>query len=492
MAERTSFRRLAALLLCAVLLLTSGPAAYAEEFTGAAHSIRENLALTVDGGESKNVRTLHYAYDFNRYVSLRDVAAALSGTGKSIDVRIAEGEIDISTGRAYSAVGGEGSGFADTSPESPPYVTGKLRLNPIRIDGRPLRYQSFLGSNPAGKTDCYLSVTDLAMMLDLDMKVSSEGMVIRTDGGFTIDLDELRARGFYLEVSSALVGDADTGEIFEAWEPDLSVPIASTTKLMSCICIMDAIAAGEISAADLVTIPEEAALLSRSEDGTIAMTSGQTAAVPDLLYGMLLLSSNECALALAIQTAGSEEAFTERMTRRAEELGLSDSVVFYNCHGLPIFTDSLAASKIQNRMTARDMFLLCSCLLRDYPEIVEISSTQSAWLESFGIQAWNTNPLVYNLPGVVGLKTGTTNMSGACLVAAVRTPDAQGEMHTLIAMEFGAEDSVTRTTFTEELLRYGMQRLRQAPQTAEEPAAAESGALPEDAESLIRLVLDRL
>ena len=497
---RRKIRQAAALLLVLLLLPLSFPAEAAQPEKTAAHSLLENLPFSVDGGEALTVKTLHYSYGNNRYVSLRDVAYALSGTVKSFSLAFQDGSVYITSGAPYTPAGGEGQGFPAQTQAGGPYVftTAGILVNPIFYNDRVLRYPNFLAVNPSGVTDCYLSVTDLALIMDLDLHVSADGMLLDTAGHFSIDLDALEREGFYCEVHSALVGDADTGEIYAAWEPDLSVPIASTTKLMTVLCLLDAAAAGEMTLEDTVTIPAQAAVLSRSADGVIPMTAGQSASVADLLRGMLLPSSNECALALAVHLDGSEAAFVERMNRKAREIGLSDSAVFFNCHGLPIFTDTLAATKVQNRMTARDMFLLCSHLLHTWPEVTNITSLKIAHLETLNADVGNSNPLLYNIPGVVGLKTGTTNMSGLCLVAAMEAAGPDGRTHTLLAMEFGAEDSPARVTFSEELLYYGLQRLRGEAPAAETPTpeapADEPGpsGIPDNAEDLMRLVLGKL
>ena len=171
------------------------------------------------------------------------------------------------------------------------------------------------------------------------------------------------------------------------------------------------------------------------------------------------------------------------MNRKARILGLSEGTIFYNCNGLPVYTDNLAATKVQNRMSAYDMFELVRYLLDTYPEVTRITSLKTVTLESFGVTIANTNTLLYNLPGVVGLKTGTTNMSGACLVTAMEAQDANGETHMLVSIEFGAEDSTVRTTLSEEMLRYGLQVLR------EQSASGTGAVIPIDAEELIRAVL---
>ncbi len=451
------------------------------------HTMLENLPLSVDGGEAVTVRTLHNGYPNNRFVSLRDFAAALANTSRRFNVTINGTSVALTTGADYIPVGGEGYPFPETNARTgAPYVYATEPLAPyyLELDGRQLRYLSFLGSNANSRPDCFLSLTDLAMQLDLDLTVSSAGITLNTAGRYTVDLEALREEGFFYEVHSALVGDADTGEIFAAFEPELPVPIASTTKLMSFLVVMDAVTDGRITLSDTVTITEEAERLSKTPDGAVPLQAGEKTNVTELLCGMLLPSSNECSLALAIYTAGSEEAFVEQMNRKARALGLSDGAVFYNCHGLPVYTDNLPATKIQNRMSALDMFTLVRHILRTYPDITRITSLKSVTLETLGITASNSNPMVYNLPGAVGLKTGTTNMSGACLVSAVQAPDAQGQTHTVVAVEFGAEDSGARTTLSEELLRYGMQRLREG-----DVQGAEAPAMPETAEEFIQAVL---
>ena len=129
------------------------------------------------------------------------------------------------------------------------------------------------------------------------------------------------------------------------------------------------------------------------------------------------------------------------------------------------------------------MFELVRYLLRAYPDITRITSLRTVRLESFDITIANTNTLLYNLPGVVGLKTGTTNMSGACLVTAMEAPDQNGETHMLVSVEFGAEDGTVRTTLSEEMLRYAAQVLR------EQPALSAGPAIPIDAEELILAAL---
>ena len=231
------------------------------------HTMLENLQLVIDGGSPRTLRTLHYSYANNRFVSLRDIAASLSGTAKQFDLSVSNGATDITTNMGYEPVGGENTPFEDQSV----YKTGKLSRNPISLDGREMRYYGFIGYNSAGKEDCFLNLTDIAMMMDLSFVLEEGTLFIDTSKHFVADLQE----SLFFDTHSAIVGDADTGEIYCSWEPDLSVPIASTTKLMTYVVLMDCIEKGTISADDMVTITKEAEVLSRSDDGEIEMGAQQ-------------------------------------------------------------------------------------------------------------------------------------------------------------------------------------------------------------------------
>ena len=447
------------------------------------HNILENLTLIVDGRGSHNIKTIHYDYLNNRYVSMRDFAAALTGTDKQFELSVTNDSVTIKSGQTYVGVGGEGDPFPRTrrepDEEDPLYNTGVLKNNTMEYDGVTLKYYTFIGNNTAGYKDAYINLTDLAMMMDLDIWMEDGRLNLNTHGTYSVDIATLTDEGFFDEVNSALVGDVTTGEIFISSKEDVPVPIASTTKLMTYLCIMDAVSAGEISLNDIAVVSKKGEELSRSIDGVIKIDEGQEVPVDQLLLGMLLPSSNECALTLAEHVAGSEEAFVERMNTKAALLGISDGTLFINCHGLPEFPDNTATSKIQNHMSAKSMFILCSHILKTYPQIKDITSTKSAYCEALKREVRNTNPLLYNLPDCFGLKTGTTNKSGACLVSGLKATDAEGNVHEIVAVEFGAEDSTVRVSLSQELLLYGRDKVK------ENGSATEAASVPTTVEDLI-------
>ena len=454
------------------------------------HNILENLSLVVDGGSRFNIKTLHYDYRNNRFVSMRDMAYALSGTDKQFELSVTADTITITGNKPYGAVGGEGDMFPRTQrepdDENPLYNTGVLKFNTMDYNGATVKYYTFIGSNTAGNKDAYINLTDLAMLLDLDVHMEGGEMHLNTQGTYSLDIAALKTEGFFDEVNSALVGDATTGEIFVSSMEDVPVPIASTTKLMTYLCIMDAVSAGEISLDSVATVSKKGETLSRSIDGVIKIDEGQQIHVDQLIKGMLLPSSNECALTLAEFVAGSEKAFVERMNTKAALLGIADGTLFINCHGLPEYNDDTATSKRQNHMSARSMFILVQHILKTYPQIKELTSTKSFYLEDLSREVRNTNPLLYNLNDCFGLKTGTTIKSGACLVSGMYAMDAEGNKHEIIAMEFGAEDSTVRVSLSQELLLYGRDMLKSSHEKAE------ASGTPDTPEKLITEALKYL
>ena len=106
-------------------------------------------------------------------------------------------------------------------------------------------------------------------------------------------------------------------------------------------------------------------------------------------------------------------------------------------------------------MSAEDMFRLVSYLLKVYPQITDITSLESAALQSLDLEVRNTNPLLRNMPEVTGLKTGTTNKAGACLVTTLAADDGTAE-HDLAVIVLGTEDSIERGRVSGLLARYAL------------------------------------
>ncbi|MCM1057859.1 MAG: D-alanyl-D-alanine carboxypeptidase [Firmicutes bacterium] len=458
--------------------------------SAASYEIPGVCQVQTDTGVSCTVKTLDYAYENNTYLSLRDVAMALKGTDKSFSLEIKKSSVSLNTGSEYTPVGTENTPWESSGN---PDIT--LRRNEYKVDGQDVYYYTMIRRTPSGYYDCFMMAADLAMILDVDISVLAEGLVeIDTGQPFSVSPAWLEQDGYFYGVNSVLVGDAGTGEVYYQYQSDAAYPIASTTKLMTCLLAMEAISGGQLTFEEQVTVSEKAQALAASADGVLPLEAGQQITVRELMLGALLPSSNECALCLAERIAGSEEVFVERMNQKALELGLSQAI-FFNSHGLPYYTEEAVPAKCQNRMSAEDMFRLVSYLLKVYPQITDITSLKSATLESLGREVRNTNPLLHNLPGVTGLKTGTTNKAGACLVTSLTMDDGVME-HDLVVIVLGTEDSIERGRVSGLLARYAMQAFASGDagtvdgeQTEPGEAGVNSGNLPVNAEAAVDCIL---
>ncbi len=450
----------------------------------AGYEIPGTCQVQTDTGASGTVKTLDYGYENNTYFSLRDMAMVFKDTDKSFALEITKNSVSLNTGSAYAPVGGENAFWED---DINPDIS--LRRNEFKVNEETVYYYTLIMKLPSGYYDCFMMAADLAMVLDVNISVPGAGFLqVHTQESFCISPDFLEQAGYFYGVNSVLIGDATTGEIYYGYQSDVPCPIASTSKLMTCLLVMDAIAEGRLTLTEQVTVSDAVQLLSSSADGVIALEAGTQILVQELLLGALLPSSNECALCLAEAVAGSEEVFVQMMNEKAQELGLSQAV-FYNCHGLPFYTEDSVPSKLQNRMSAEDMFRLVSYLLKVYPQITDITSMETARLESLNLEVRNTNPLLHNMPEVTGLKTGTTNKAGACLVTSLVADDGVME-HDLAVIVLGTEDSVERGRVSGLLARYALQVFYTGMEEPEAGAAPRiPGNLPTNAEAAVEQVL---
>lgn len=474
------FIRKASSLLLSMILICSVPSVR----VCAGFEIPGTCQVQADSGAFYPVKTLDYDYDHNTYFSLRDIAMILRDTDKRFSLDIAKSAVSLNLGGAYSPVGTENVPWEDR--ENPDV---SLRRNECNVNGQTVFYYTLITKLPSGHYDCFMMAADLAMILDADIAVPAAGSLqINTQEAFRISPDDLEQAGYFYGVNSVLAGDATTGEIYYQYQSDTPYSIASTTKLMTCLLAMEAISAGQISPEEQVAISDAVQLLSASDDGVIPLEAGEQITVQDLLVGALLPSSNECALCLAERIAGSEEAFVQRMNQKAQDLGLSQAV-FYNSHGLPCYTEDQIPSKIQNHMSAGDMFRLVSYLLKVYPRITDITSMEEATLSYHDIAVRNSNPLLYNMPEVTGLKTGTTNNAGACLVTSLAA-DNGTEEHDLVVIVLGTEDSIERGRVSGLLARYALQTFQTGGEEPEEGTVARAPLhLPTHAEAAVDWIL---
>jgi len=491
-----SIKRVIALTLVTVAVLGLSLGLFPIQTYAGAYAYTENESVSVDGGSKYTVRGFDCDYGNNTYVSVRDLAVAFSGSNKSFDIAVGD-EIRITTGTGYGAVGGENVPWSEEQLEQ--NTTDAPSMHKINLNGDTVKYGAFTHKNSDGKADAFMSAVDIAMILDVKISLGEDGCILYdTSSKFAVDPKALENEGFFFGVNGLIVGDATTGEVYFGCEEKKVVPIASTSKLMTYAVVMDAVSERKISLDDVVTIDKEVEELAATPDGVVKYKEGDEITVDELLKCVLLPSSNESALALAKHVAGSEKAFVELMNRRAADIGITDAI-FYNCNGLPVYTNSVAPAKCQNRMSAEDMFLLTQYIFKIHPQVTEITSLKKADIEAIHMKLDNTNALLFNMPEVTGLKTGTTTKSGACLVTSLEMQGADGK-HDLVVVVFGAESSIDRVRVSEILARYAKNEflLRNGLDGAvssENNSLTESGGIaeaPESPEMFIEILINRL
>lgn len=237
---------------------------------------------------------------------------------------------------------------------------------------------------------------------------------------------------------SALLMDQNTGTIIYSKNPDMKLPPASITKIMTMLLVMEAIDRGELSLNEKVRASEYAASMGGSQ---IFLEPGEEMTVLDLLKGVAVASGNDAAVALAEHLAGTEEEFVKRMNRKAEELGMKNTH-FQNANGLPAN---------DHYTTARDIAIMSRELLR-YDQITKYTSIYQDYLRKDSKKPFwlvNTNRLVRFYPGMDGLKTGYTDEAKFCLSATAKRGDLR-----LIAVAMGEPNAKLRNAEVTRLLDY--------------------------------------
>jgi D-alanyl-D-alanine carboxypeptidase (penicillin-binding protein 5/6) len=248
------------------------------------------------------------------------------------------------------------------------------------------------------------------------------GPPIITDGGYPpvrlapehIDALIAARTAPTVTATSALVLDLASGQPLFEKAPDQQLPPASTAKLMTALVTID-----QAPLTDVVEVTETAAATQGSRMGLVA---GEKLTILELLHGLLIPSGNDAAVALAEYIAGSEEDFVGMMNAKARELGLANTH-FVNAHGLD------APGQVT---TVVDLAKIAEAALRN-KTINEIVSVANANVAGHALQ--NTNELLGSYAGADGVKTGTTDEAGQCLVASV----TRGGRRTLL-VELGSTD----------------------------------------------------
>jgi len=245
-----------------------------------------------------------------------------------------------------------------------------------------------------------------------------------------------RPAPFGLDAKAAIMIDARSGAALYAYNEHVKIQPASLAKLMTFYLVLKALHQGRLTTDTMVTVSEKAWRLSmNSTVSRMFLQVGQKVSVNDLLYGLMVSSGNDAAVALAEYLGGSTDAFTEQMNQQARELGL-DETHFSNPDGLPV-PDMYT--------TAFDMVKLGRAIVRRFPDAITYTSAKDFTFDK--IHQPNFNALLFYDARVNGLKTGHVEEAGYHLVASAHADGME-----LISAVLGTPSATARRVETEKLV----------------------------------------
>lgn len=239
--------------------------------------------------------------------------------------------------------------------------------------------------------------------------------------------------------------EASSGKIIYENNKDERLSVASMTKMVAQIIILDEIRNMKISLDDIVTASYNASSMGGSQ---IYLEDGEKMSVRDLLKGISVASGNDATVAMAEYISGSEENFVKRMNAVVKKLKLKNTH-FVNCTGL---------DEKDHYSSAYDMAMIARELVTNYPEILEFSSIYEDYLRTnTSNKFWlvNTNKLVHLYSGCDGLKTGHTDDAGYSMAATASRNGLR-----LIGIVLGESDSNVRNREMMEMLDYGFNSIK--------------------------------
>jgi D-alanyl-D-alanine carboxypeptidase (penicillin-binding protein 5/6) len=293
---------------------------------------------------------------------------------------------------------------------------------------------------------------------------------VGTGASFTAiatDVDPPSAAPPNIEAPSAILLSMDTGRVLFSQSPDERHAMASTTKIMTALCVLDDLELEEEVAA---SAGAEAA-----DESQIWLKEGEVLTVEELLYALLVGSANDAAVALAEASAGSVDAFVAEMNKKTGELGLQDTH-FANPHGL---------DAPGHYSSARDLAALARYAMKD-SEFRKLVGTRTCTIpgssQGSSRSLTNHNVLLEEGDWVTGVKTGFTDDAGYCLVASGEKSGVS-----VVSVVVGEHSKEACWSDSKALLEYGFTQCRHMTLITQGTAVAEAG-IPDDLDKKLRLI----
>jgi D-alanyl-D-alanine carboxypeptidase (penicillin-binding protein 5/6) len=246
-----------------------------------------------------------------------------------------------------------------------------------------------------------------------------------------------------MAVKAYLLMDVTANQVLAAKDPDMSVEPASLTKLMTAYLVFDALKNRKIDIKQTLPVSERAWKMPGSR---MFIDPKMKVPVEDLIKGMIVQSGNDATVALAEGVAGSVERFVQLMNDQAVFLGMLNTH-YKNPEGL---------TAPGHTTTARDLALLATRLMRDFPDYVPYYAIKKYRYEGTpAANDTNRNLLLFRDASVDGLKTGHTQAAGYCLVASAKRELPNVGTRRLLSVVLGAESENARANESQKLLNWG-------------------------------------
>ncbi|MEM5670280.1 D-alanyl-D-alanine carboxypeptidase family protein [Bacillus cereus] len=249
-----------------------------------------------------------------------------------------------------------------------------------------------------------------------------------------------------INAKAAMIIDASDGDIIYQYNENEAFAPASMSKMMTAYLLLESIHNGKVRWEDPVKMSAKAA---QTEGARIPVQVNDTLTVKDLYHALMIESANNSAVALAEHMAKSEKDFVQLMDAKAKQLKMSEHAKFANASGLQEPDGS------ETKMTAADVAQLAYHLIKDYPEILEVTHLRQSQLAFNNINVISTNDMLNKnnkslyIEGMDGLKTGFTDSAGYCFTGTAKQGDNR-----IITVVMGTSSETKRFTETNKLMSY--------------------------------------
>ncbi|MED4446090.1 D-alanyl-D-alanine carboxypeptidase [Bacillus thuringiensis] len=249
-----------------------------------------------------------------------------------------------------------------------------------------------------------------------------------------------------INAKAAMIIDASDGDIIYQYNENEAFAPASMSKMMTAYLLLESIHNGKVHWEDPVKMSAKAA---QTEGARIPVQVNDTLTVKDLYHALMIESANNSAVALAEHMAKSEKDFVQLMDAKAKQLKMSEHAKFANASGLQEPDGS------ETKMTAGDVAQLAYHLIKDYPEILEVTHLRQSQLAFNNINVISTNDMLNKnnkslyIEGMDGLKTGFTDSAGYCFTGTAKQGDNR-----IITVVMGTSSKTKRFTETNKLMSY--------------------------------------